>query len=259
MKQKIILLAITFISMSLRSTFSQIITEDVLFNNYNSSSDNDLVNRFTGGLGLTQITTNGITGGCLTTPNTVSWGNDNAIYCSKYIAASTYYAKTGLYFKYDTTQINTVNFDRAVSIFLRPGADFNHYVIASVNYDKRIQIVSYAWANNPPLLNLLQDHWYALTLTATFTGGLPGDEIDLVAAVDDYGLTGLSMPVTVNTSIGTINDSILFGDSAIQVSFTASAWGGAKYIDNFIFNGIKSPDSCITFPTQIFEPSDEGI
>src|SRR5215213_10709680 len=80
----------------------QIVIEQVDFNNYISPTDNDFVNRFNNGAGLAQITTNGITGGCLTVPATMNWGNDNAVYCSKYIANLGSYCKTNIAFKYDT-------------------------------------------------------------------------------------------------------------------------------------------------------------
>src|SRR5262245_49774476 len=106
MKYNKLFSSIAFTLMFVPSAFSQIVTEDILFDNYISATNNDFANHFTGGLGLAQITTSGITGGCLTTPNTISWGNDNAIYCSKYIGALSYYARTSISFKYDSTQIN---------------------------------------------------------------------------------------------------------------------------------------------------------
>ena len=250
MKSKLLYTAFSFFVWVL-PTSAQVVTEDVLFNTYNSASDNDFANHFTGGLGLSQITTNGITGGCLTTPNTINWGNDNAIYCSKYIAANTYSAITKISFRYDSTQINSTNFDRAVSIFLRPSADFNHYVIASVNYNKRLQVVTYSWANSPPLLNLLQDHWYELILNTTFTTGSPTYQVNINAQVNDLGVTGQLPPIPTGNSSGIIYDSLLFGDSAVQVSVTGTAWGGAKYLDNFHFQGLKSADSCISIPTSV--------
>lgn len=62
---------------------AQVVDEDVHFDFYQSVTNNDFINHFNGGWGLTQIQTNGITGGCLSTPDSVNWGNDNAIYCSQ--------------------------------------------------------------------------------------------------------------------------------------------------------------------------------
>jgi hypothetical protein len=188
-----------------------------------------------------QITTNGISGGCLTTPQTVSWGNDNAIYCSKYLHAPLNSSITRLSFKYDTTQINPVNYDRAASLFLRPSADFNHYVIASITYDKKLQIVSYSWANSMPPVNLVHDHWYDFILT---TDIVSTSQVSVNAQVNDLGLTGQFPPIPAGSSSGTFTDTIFTVDPAVEVSFTATQWGGAKYVDNFRFQGVKSLDSC---------------
>ena len=249
-----------FLTISLFSAYGQIVNETVDFNNYVSSTDNDFVNRFNNGLGLTQITTSGITGGCLTVPATMDWGNDNAVYCSKYISDSGSYCRTSVSFKYDTTVFSTSGFDRAVSIFLHPYADFNHYVIASVSHTHRIEILTYSWTNSPgPLLNLVHNHWYDLILTVTFTGGPSGDQVDVNTLVTDLGTTGQTPPIPVNSSSGTFNDSVLVGDTAVRVSFTVTGNGGAKYIDNFRYEGIKSADSCISIPTYIFEKTPEDF
>jgi hypothetical protein len=232
---------------------SQIVTETVTFDNYVSPSDNDFVNFFSVGTGLNMLTTNGITGGCLETPLTVNWGNDNAVYCSKYIAVPLNHSTTKLSFKYDSAQVNSANFDRAVSLFLRPSADFNHYIIASVTHDKRLQIVSYSYANTPPLLNLLDNHWYELSLTTVYVSNAPTYQINVSASVNDLGISGQSSPVNVAVSNGTLYDSLFVGDSAVQVSFTAALWGGAKYVDNFHYEGLKSADSCAVSPTGIGE------
>lgn len=238
--------------MNLFSAHAQLVNEVVDFNSYISATDNDFANHFNNGLGLTQITTNGITGGCLTVPATMSWGNDNAVYCSKYIGDSGTYCRTSVSFKYDTTVFSSAGFDRAVSIFLRPASDFNHYIIASVSHTQRIEIVTYSWTNSPgPLLNLVHNHWYDFVLRVTFTGGPSADQVDINSLVTDLGITGLDPPIPVNSAIGTFNDSILVGDTAVQVSFTATENGGAKYIENFRFEGIKSADSCISIPTGI--------
>lgn len=253
MKKSILFLFFTLLTHLF--TYAQIVNELVDFNTYVSPTNNDFVNRFNNGLGLTQITTNGITGGCLSVPATMNWGNDNAIYCSKYIGDSVSYCRTSVSFKYDTSVFNSSGFDRAVSIFLRPQSDFNHYVIGSISHSHTIELLTYSWTNSPgPPLNLTHNHWYEFALRVTFTGG-PGYQIDLNALVTDLGTTGLGPPTPVNSAIGTFNDSILFGDTAIEVSLTATANGAARYLDNFKFEGIKSADSCITVPTYIPEKS----
>ena len=233
---------------------AQIVNESVNFDSYVSVTDHDFVNHFNSGQGLYQVLTGGITGGCLVVPTTMNWGNDNAVYCSKYEADSGFYCKTTVAFKYDTAIFNSSGFDRAVSIFLHPHTDFNHYIIASVSHTQRIEVLTYSWTNSPgPVLNLVNNHWYELGLRAHFVGGGSSSQINVTSFVNDLGITGLDAPVLVNTSLGTFYDSVLFADTAIQVSFTATNNGGAKYIDNFYFEGIKSADSCISIPTGIPE------
>ena len=106
-------------------------SENVSFDNYTSASDNDLVNWFSGGNGLTQITSSGITGGCLTTPDSISWGNDNANYCFKYVAGTP--NATSVCFKYDTAMTSLPSYARCATIWLAPQADWNHYIVASVS------------------------------------------------------------------------------------------------------------------------------
>ena len=224
---------------------AQPVTETILFDNYVSPSDNDLVNNFSGSILLTPISSNGITGGCLTVPTTESWGNNNAIYCSKYMNSSLYSNDTRISFKYDSTQINPINYDRAVTIYLNPIADFNHYVIASITYDKKIQIVSYFAANNPVPVNLIHNHWYEFILSTSFTMPIPAlYEVTAEAQLNDLGPTGLTPPIPAGNSDIVFTDSLLYVDTAVRVSFSGTSWGGAKYLDNFRFQGIKSADSC---------------
>lgn len=237
---------ICLLSIYMIPVMSQPVVEAVFFDSYVSPGDNDFVNRFTGGLGMSQLTTSGITGGCLTLPNTVSWGNDNAIYCSKYIDSVSYTTNTRVAFKYDTTQSNGTNFDRAVSLFLRPSADFNHDVIASITYDQKIQIVSYSAVNNPVSVNLQHNHWYDFILITSCLAPAPVYQLSAATQLNDLGLSGTFPPIPAGNSSITFNDSLLYVDSAIQVSFTGTQWGGAKFIDNFRFQGVKSADSCNT-------------
>lgn len=224
---------------------AQPVTETILFDNYVSPSDNDLVNNFSGNILLTPVTSNGITGGCLGVPTTESWGNNNAIYCSKYMNSSLYSNDTRISFKYDSTQINPINYDRAVSIYLNPEADFNHYVIASITYDKKIQIVSYFAANNPFPVNLIHNHWYEFILSTSYDMPIPAlYEVTAEAQLNDLGPTGLTPPIPAGNSDIVFTDSLLYVDTAVRVSFSGTSWGGAKYLDNFRFQGIKSADSC---------------
>jgi len=235
---------------------AQMVSETVDFDYYTSSTDNDFENRFDNGLGLIQIQTDGITGGCLQTPTTIAWGNDNAVYCTRFkgVIGETYI--TGICFKYDTSQFNNINFDRPVSLWMKPYVDPNHYIVASVLDTRRIQIISYSATSTSPVMQLQQGHWYNLLLTTDFVGGIAGDGIDIGAQVNDLGLSGGDPPIPVSFTNTPLNDSIMIADTSIEVSITGTSWGGAQYLDNFRFDGIKSYDNCITTAVEEYSSRD---
>ncbi len=225
------------------------VTETVDFDNYVNVSDNDFENRFDNGTGMTQLQVNGITGGCVETPQTESWGNDNAIYCTHMKGVIGVSYTTGICFRYDTSQLNSINFDRAASLWMKPYSDPNHYVIASVLGTRNIQIVSYSAAASSIPMQLQQGHWYVLLLTTDFAGGTLNDQININAQVNDLGLTGNDPPLPTGFTNAVLHDSILIADSSIEVSITGTLWGGALYLDNFRCDGMKSFDNCVSTST----------
>ncbi len=227
-------------------TRGQMVSETVNFDNYVSVSDNDFQNRFDNGTGMNQLQVNGITGGCLETPQTENWGNDNAIYCTRFKGQTGVSYITGIYFKYDTSQLNSINFDRAASLWMKPSADPNHYIIASVLGTGNIQIVSYSATASSAVMQLQQGHWYNLLLITDFTGGAFNDQININAQVNDHGLSGQDPPFPTSFTNAVLHDSILIADTDIEASVTGTLWGGALYLDNFSFDGMKSYDNCIS-------------
>lgn len=225
---------------------AQVVTQQVHFDIYQSAGNNDFANNFYNGNGLVQLQTNGITGGCLDTPDSVNWGNDNAIYCSRYHPNTGDTIQASICFKFDATTINTSNFDRAVSIWFLPNADFNHYIIGTINFNQRMELITYSWTNNPgPIASLQSNHWYRYILSAALIGGV-NHQVSINSAIYDLGLTGTFPPIPVNNSSGVINDSMFVADTSIYVSITGAAFGGAKYLDDFEFFGRKGVSNCIT-------------
>ncbi|MEO6168507.1 MAG: T9SS type A sorting domain-containing protein [Chitinophagales bacterium] len=226
---------------------AQVVTEEVDFDYYVDAANNDFINHFSGGYGMSQIETEGITGGSVITPDSSSWGNDNAIYCSRYkpnIGDTTF---TSISFKYDSAFIHPNSFQRALSIFLRPQSDYNHYIIASVSGNKKIELLSYSWNNNPyPPLTLYTNHWYRYDLMVIFS---TVQQIQLTASVFDLGVGGTSDPELVNSSSGSFNDEVLAVDTSIQVSITSARYGGATHLDNFHFEGREGLTDCTNIAT----------
>lgn len=241
LRHSLLLILLTFLKLPL---YAQIVTEDVHFDFYQNASNNDLVNNFNGAIGITQLQNNGITGGCLDVPDSINWGNDNAIYCSHYNPGQGDTAITEICFKYDSASVQLSSFQRAASIFLNPWADFNHYVIATVSGSKKIEIITYGWVNTPyPSVSLFNNHWYRLRLSTAFFPASANVYIN--AEVFDLGIGGTGFPSLVNSSNGTISDNILSNDTAIQVSVTGAGKGGCAFLDDFRFNGRKGMSNCI--------------
>ena len=228
---------------------AQIVTEEVNFDYYLDTDNNDFTNHFDGGFGMSQIETGGIMGGCLELPDSSSWGNDNAIYCSKYKPVTGDTVFTSICFKYDSALVHPNSFQRALSIFLRPQADFNHYIIASVSGNKKIELLTYSWNNNPyPPLTLHTNHWSRYELMVIFS---TIQQLKVIATVFDLGTSGTSTPIQVNSSSGTFTDEVLAMDTSIQVSITAAHYGGATHLDNFHFEGRLGVTDCVSIATGV--------
>lgn len=233
----------------LHSSSAQIVTEEVSFDFYQDNYNNDFVNHFSGGYGMAQAETGGITGGSLMVPDSSSWGNDNAVYCSRFKPNTGDTVFAAVSFKYDSALIHPNSFQRAVSVFLRPLADFNHYIIASVTWNKKIELLTYSWNNNPyPPLTLHTNHWYRFEVMVVFS---TIQQLKISATVSDLGVSGTATPVIVNSGSGTFNDEVLAMDTSIQVSLTAARYGGSTHLDNFYFKGRQGLTDCINIATGL--------
>ncbi len=221
---------------------AQILNQDVTFDFYQNASNNDFVNYFGNGPGLLPSTTGGITGGCLIAPDSINWGNDDAIFCSHYKPVLNDTAVFSICFLYDSSAVHPNSFQRPVSIFLHPYADFNHYIIASVSLTKKIEIITYGWIAPNASAILLQNHWYRFVLKvkmvpSAFTAYTWAEVLDL-------GTTGLSAPLSSGGNLGSFTDNILTVDTSIQVSFSGAKVGGAVLLDNFHFRAGQGVSTC---------------
>lgn len=232
---------------------AQPVTETIFFDNYVSPSDNDLTHNFYGTQSLYMTPSNGITGGCLVSPDSNNWGNDISRYCSRYDISSTGTYKTTISFLYDQNLVSHTGFDRAASIWLQPHADPNHYIIATVSHAGKIEIYTYySFFNNPVAMPLQSGNWYNLELEITLPASPDPNTFSLGCKVTNLGPAGLSLPVTVDSLIETETDSVFASDDAVEISITASRYGGVSHLDNFTFNGVKSADSCLF--TSVYQP-----
>jgi hypothetical protein len=236
--------------------FAQPVTDTVRFDYYYSASANDFTDHFAMGNGLFQIPDSGITGGCLKTPSTISWGNDNAIYCSKMRAVDGSYCQASISFLYDTTTLNDINFDRAASIWFNPSTDWNHYFIAEMSNNNGLRSLTYYSAQNGSGYQLLHNHWYQLNAGFSISAATPGYLITL----SDQGFSGLEDSL-VDMITFSETDSVLALDQSITISLTGTSYGGAKFLDNFYFFGDTSFSNCLStnISSSLDEPADVVI
>jgi hypothetical protein len=245
MKKIVLLMVCLFL---IKAAQSQVVTRDVHFDNYTSASSNDLTNHFSGNTTLYQQQTGGITGGCAATPDSNNWGNDLAYYCAKYKANSAVTTfSTSIAFKYDSTLYNASGLERMCTIWLVPSADFNHYMISSVDHDKKITVLSYSYSGTSLLAtNFADNHWYKLQVNLTVSSLAPNYNLGFGALVFDIGANGTSSPTLLNSKSGGFADMTLAIDTNISVGFTGTRYGGVACIDDFHFEGIKNSDVCPT-------------
>jgi hypothetical protein len=227
---------------------SQIITENINFNNYVSSTNNDLTNNFTFPIGsatnfITQSNIGGITGGALIPPNTINWGNDIIRYCSTYKNTVNSMIETSICFKYNTSLINPNSFERPVSIWMY-GTLNGRNIHFFLNRDRTLSITSYNYAESTFIPTMTNGNWFKIVAKYMSIGGTFGDQIYARAEIFDIGPNGTSTPISVGNHTATIYDVNLVSSTKFTLGLSAAKWGGAEYIDNFIFKGEKDGTIC---------------
>lgn len=223
---------------------SQVLNDIVVFNNFVSVTNNDLVNHFYGAHSLSAIPNNGITGGCLQTADTNDWGNDISTYCSKFahLHDTTYYISLSFY--YDSSLVLS-GMQHPVSIWFRSHNYPSHSISASISNSKKMQIQSDSLFLESSVLPLVSGHWNEFTVTIFNLNAFP-NELNMGLLTQDLGLLGTSPPVYLDLKYFYFIDTVMTLDSTIDISIAGSRNGGASYLDNFIFHGEKSIDSCIS-------------
>jgi len=225
---------------------AQVTSDTVSFDNYVSSTNNDLTQKCTQnsylGTIFTQSATGGITGGTVALPDSVWWGNNVVNYNYTYKNGLGKNIKASICFKYDPTLYNSKKHERPVAIFLTPYQNGNYDFTATLTPYGTSYSLEYFTASNSVYTDvqfsqLTSGNWYKLSFSTNVAAIHRVDgEVDLY----DLGATGLSTPTLVASKTGTTTDSIFSSDSSITVSFCGAHWGGAAYLDNFTSQGVKA-------------------
>ncbi len=212
-------------------------SQTILFNNYVSSTNNDLVNNFDGAYTFTQMTTNGITGGCVNIPTT---GMSNvARYIPKYKWTFTQANpfKASICFKYvsandiknnvfPTCKFQLRQYDSATATstgnFIDTECDFEQISVSCG--------VGTSYSDYFPTYFSLPDSWFKFEF-ATYN---INQELYMTTKMYDLGINGTSTPnliSTVNKNITTSFPSDL--GMYYQIWMVGYYTYGAQYLDNF--------------------------
>ena len=231
------------------NTFSQVINENVNFNNYVSSSNNDLLNNFildSGEKLMTQINTNGITGGALVPPDHISSSRDRIKYCSTYKNLINSENITSISFKYNSALRNSISTQSAVEIEFNGDKGAYSNISFSLKNDKFLSI---NWGSGNKYegktLTLQNNRWYKMTSTFKLIGGI-NQEFLFKNELFDLGIDGTQSPTKIETIQTIIYNSnwAIINSTKFELEIYATKWGGVEYLDNFTFSGEKNGTLC---------------
>jgi hypothetical protein len=227
------------------------ITDSITFDNYVSPTNNDLVNYFSGNFTMTQITTNGISGGSVT-PEVFA---DPYARFDSVFTFTTNPTTASICFKYDSTRDNRTGLVTALIGFkLLDSADniigeieaLTDY-LTSIDPVFGIQTPTAANGNYNFPGGLATGHWYKIVFKAQQS--IVPDSVLCSAYLYDIGTSGLSAP-SLTTSFANKN-FYLAGSHMSKIKaypfFLGDTGSGVLYLDNFgvtghTFVGVKETE-----------------
>ncbi len=233
----------TTISILFSSFFiAQLSTTNINFNNYVSSTDNDLKNNFlpTTYYSLAQNGTNYyVTVPLLGTPT------EPITYCSKYQGVDTETMTINLDYKLELYQTAVPN-SNAVGISL---VDNNNALVLQTRiYNQQLIIdglTNPSTTYSPTLTGTgyTDGNWYRLSFEIS---KIATNKFSVTSKVYNLGQNGQSTPVQVLTNtIQGFNYSFKPTD-IVKVNLFGGWWGDVRYIDNFTIYGFKNGSVCQT-------------
>lgn len=243
--------------------------DSVNFDNYISPSDNDLVNDFSGTYFVTQIDSNGITGGCLL-PESSFMSSDNATYNKKYyLNQSDSLPTTGsICFKYSLSAAKVLKYGPYIDFtFENDSRHFFSWADATLAYDdisgytgSRLYVQGAYGGFGTTMFPMTDGHWFKLVLQISVQTVDTVKNLDTISAsayLYDIGVSGTDAPTlifsNVNRSIGT--DNFELPNSYMYPHLNGAANGGVVYLDNYNISGYRYP----TANVQKFTLKDNNI
>ena len=227
------------------------------FNTYVSASNNDLMNNFTGSFGLTQQTTNGITGGCVLPAPTTTY--NEALYNSKcYLRPSDPNQTTvSISFKYSASGASSGDPGPVVGFMITSdstgslAAGYASATISAYPFGGSMFTIDGAYAHySSASFNLVDGHWYQLKLSIR---AMDMDSVSTSAYVYELGAAGTSSPTLISSFLSNTEytHGITWPHSFFLPTLNGGASGGVVYMDNFNVTAYSAPSGIA--PVELHE------
>ncbi|MBL7707006.1 MAG: T9SS type A sorting domain-containing protein [Taibaiella sp.] len=261
------LLPIVLLLGSALTNFGQT-TSTVLFDNYTSTTNNDLKNNFTGNYTFEQVANSGISGGAVNiTGNSTYGGHENdlfAIFKDTFdINAAT--IKASICFKHavgvDDLYPSTI---LKIQTAGAPEWTISHYIQAEVSidetstqkFDLTMKGVSHSASNGLAANALIPGNWYRLSLTVqknTAVGAT--DSLECTALLENLGASGTASPQVVSSKTSWFRYVYDFynTDYSLVVGIVGNKDGGVTHLDNFSVTGVLKNGSTSINPINLNE------
>jgi len=220
-------------------SFSVYSQTTINFDNYVSSTDNDLTNSFTQLDSLTQITSGGIGGGCV---QTVYLYHPGCFYKDTFIIG-VLTTSASVCFKYNsaTYALNDNYLGVGMNFFCVNNSLGNKYlsVTASGQYMNITSSTATMTDTLPGSATLTNGHWYKLSYDFTVYS-TDSTHMTANAYLYDIGTNGSAIPTTVLSKTNLIFNNEFSPDHRVRFLVNGAKRGGGQYFDNVYISGVAT-------------------
>ncbi|CAA9200915.1 T9SS type A sorting domain-containing protein [Flavobacterium collinsii] len=245
---------------------AQIVTEEINFNNFTSTTDNDLSNKFAKPLPEYdyQQSSDGSNGYFLTTSLDGAATRPLRL-CSKFKGVDTETMTLSIDYKTQFYLTAITDYYNSVGFFI--AKESGETVLSAKlsnsdnRYGKNLDITGLSDPNptyNPSFTqsDIVNNNWYRLTFEITKIGT---SKFSITAKIFDLGLNGTSNPVLKVTNKKEGYNYYFNSNNTMNIHIVGARWGDVKYLDNFKISGFKNGSNCEKLSNEDFLSEKEII
>ena len=245
---------------------AQLVTEEINFNNFTSTTNNDLSNKFVQPItyGYSQVS-DGNNGYYLTT-SLQGTATQPLKLCSKFKGIDTETMVISIDYKVETYPTVISNVYNSVGLFI--SKDSGETILSSaisntVNdpYGKILSINGLSNPNstyNPSIFgnSFISGNWYRLVFELT---KIATSKFSISSKIYDIGTDGTSSPVLKVTNTKEGFNYNFSSTNTINIHIVGGYWGDVKYLDNFKVYGFKNGSNCSNLSNTDFQIEDNSF